>query len=146
MEIKKATERWFFCCIMYVLVFIKIKLSHMNYFIDPLKKYTDFRTRTARKEFWMFTLLNLIVAVIVSIIASILDLDIIYYLYSIALIIPSIAIGVRRLHDTGRSGWWALIILVPIIGAITIICFYLSDSSPGDNEYGPNPKGVAVVI
>jgi len=64
-------------------------------------------------------------------------------IFALALLVPSIAVGVRRLHDTGRSGWWLLITLIPLIGAIVIIVFLIQDSVPGDNQYGPNPKAVA---
>jgi uncharacterized membrane protein YhaH (DUF805 family) len=63
-------------------------------------------------------------------------------LYGLAVFIPSLAVGVRRLHDTGRSGWWLLISLVPIIGIIVLIVFLVQDSQNGTNQYGENPKGV----
>jgi uncharacterized membrane protein YhaH (DUF805 family) len=63
-------------------------------------------------------------------------------LYALAFLLPSIAVAVRRLHDTGRAGWWVLLGFIPIIGWIALIYFYVLDSQPGDNRYGPNPKGV----
>ena len=65
-------------------------------------------------------------------------------LYALVLLLPSLAVGARRLHDTGRSGWWLLIGLVPLIGSIVLIIFFVLDSQPGDNPYGPNPKGMLV--
>ena len=65
-----------------------------------------------------------------------------YLIYTLAFLLPSIAVAIRRLHDTGRTGWWLLLAFIPIIGAIVLIVFYCLDSQPGDNEYGPNPKGV----
>jgi len=65
-------------------------------------------------------------------------------LYSLAIFIPSLAVGVRRLHDTGRSGWWLLISLIPLIGTIWLFILLVLDSNPGDNKYGPNPKGVVL--
>jgi uncharacterized membrane protein YhaH (DUF805 family) len=64
-------------------------------------------------------------------------------LFALAMLIPSISVGVRRLHDTDRSGWWLLLGLIPVIGAIVLIVFYLLDSQPGENRFGPNPKAVA---
>jgi uncharacterized membrane protein YhaH (DUF805 family) len=61
-------------------------------------------------------------------------------IYGLAVLIPGLAVAVRRLHDTGRSGWWLLIGLVPLIGAIVLIVFMATDGEPGDNAYGPNPK------
>ena len=63
-------------------------------------------------------------------------------LYSLAILIPSIAVGVRRLHDTGRSGWWLLIGLIPVLGSIVLIVFFVLDSEPGENAYGANPKAL----
>ena len=65
-----------------------------------------------------------------------------YLIYTLAFLLPSIAVAIRRLHDTGRTGWWLLLALIPLIGAIVLIVFYCLDSQPGENEYGPNPKGV----
>ncbi|MEH6556356.1 MAG: DUF805 domain-containing protein [Oceanicoccus sp.] len=107
----------------------------MDYFIDALKKYADFNGRTRRKEYWMFVLIY----VVISVILSVLGMDIISTIVGLALLIPSISIGARRLHDTGRSGWWQLIYFVPLIGLIVMIVFLVQDSH-GDNEYGVNPK------
>jgi len=92
--------------------------------------------------------------VIISIVLSIIDAilgtpgaeggaGLLSGIYSLAVLIPSIAVAIRRLHDTGRSGWWILISLVPLIGTIVLLVFTVQDSQPGDNEYGPNPKGAA---
>ncbi len=112
----------------------------MNYYTDALRKYAVFQGRATRMQYWMFVLFNLIVSVIVGIIAAIIHLPFLSFLYAIALLIPAFALLVRRLHDTGRSAWWLLILLVPIIGAITIVIFAVLDSQPGENQYGPNPK------
>jgi uncharacterized membrane protein YhaH (DUF805 family) len=67
-------------------------------------------------------------------------------LFVLANILPALAVGVRRLHDTGRSGWWLLIALIPLVGVIVLIIFYVQDSQPGVNKYGPNPKGVVAGV
>lgn len=112
-----------------------------------LQKYADFSGRGRRSEYWYFALFNLLVAIAASILDAILGTDfdtgsgLIGVLASLALLLPGLAAGVRRLHDTTRSGWWILIGLIPIIGWIILIVFYVQDSHP-DNQYGPNPKGV----
>ncbi len=115
----------------------------MNYYFDVLKKYTVFGGRAARKEYWMFVLLNFIVSLIIGIIGGILHFgNILSILYALAVLLPGLAVLFRRLHDTGRSAWWVLICFVPFVGAIVLIVFACLDSQPGDNQYGPNPKGV----
>lgn len=95
----------------------------------------------------MFFLFNIIIiAVVLGFIEGIARIDpqsgqgILGTLYMLAVLLPGIAVGVRRLHDTGRSGWWLLISLVPLIGAIILLVFLVQDSQPGENQYGPNPK------
>ena len=122
----------------------------MNYFIDCLtKKYACFSGRARRKEYWLFVLFNLIASIIIGVIAGVLagatGVGAFSYLgpiYSLAVLIPGFAVLFRRLHDTGRSGWWWLIAFIPIIGWIVLIVFCCLDSQPGDNQYGPNPKGL----
>jgi uncharacterized membrane protein YhaH (DUF805 family) len=118
----------------------------MNWYLDAWKNYANFQGRARRKAYWMFVLFNIIALVILSLIEGALGLSgqngygILTGLYALAMILPLIALAVRRLHDTGRSGWWLLIGLVPLIGPIVLIVFYVTDSQPGTNEYGPNPK------
>ena len=120
----------------------------MNWYITALKKYAQFSGRSRRKEFWFFVLFNLIVSLVLGFIDSMISgggdpasPGILTTIYSLAILIPSIAVAVRRLHDTSRSGWWLLIAFIPVIGFFVLIFFYLQDSKPGQNEYGPNPKG-----
>ncbi len=118
----------------------------MNWYLDAWKNYANFQGRARRKAYWMFILFNLIALVILGLIESAIGLSgqngygILTGLYTLAMILPLIALAVRRLHDTGRSGWWILIGLVPLIGPIVLIVFYVTDSQPGSNQYGPNPK------
>ena len=113
----------------------------MEYFLGAYKKYADFTGRARRQEFWMFILFYFIVSIVLGIIDSILGMQILGLLFSLGSLIPSLAIGARRLHDTGRSGWWQLLYIIPLIGLIIMIVFLVQDSQP-DNEYGPNPKPV----
>jgi uncharacterized membrane protein YhaH (DUF805 family) len=118
----------------------------MNHYTSVLKKYATFNGRVTRSEFWFFSLFNTIISIalaVVSVLLSILVDPSFFYLstlYALALIIPSMAVSVRRLHDTGKSGWWILITLIPFVGAITFIVFTIRDSQSGQNKYGPNPK------
>jgi uncharacterized membrane protein YhaH (DUF805 family) len=118
----------------------------MNWYLEVLKKYAVFNGRARRKEYWMFFLFNIIIAVILGLvegfagIAPESDQSVLGTLYMLAVLLPGLAVGVRRLHDSDRSGWWLLIAFVPIIGAIILLVFMVQDSQPGENQYGPNPK------
>lgn len=115
----------------------------MNWYLDVLKKYSVFNGRARRKEYWMFFLFNIIFAFVTGVIDGLVGSPgILGLLYTLAVLIPGIAVSVRRLHDTNRSGWWLLIAFVPLIGAIALLLFFVQDSTPGKNQYGPNPKGV----
>jgi uncharacterized membrane protein YhaH (DUF805 family) len=114
----------------------------MNYYTDAFKKYAVFTGRASRKQYWMFFLFNLIAYIILSIISRIIGTSFLSYIYVLALIIPNLAISVRRLHDTDRSGWWLLIDFIPLVGAIILLVFLVTDSQAGTNKYGPNPKGL----
>ncbi len=110
----------------------------MNHYFDVLRKYAVFEGRARRREYWMFMLLNTIVSLVLSVIGSF-----IVGLYALAVLIPGIAVGVRRLHDTGRSGWWLLIGLVPLVGIIVLLVFLVQDSQLVENRYGPYPKAAS---
>ena len=112
-----------------------------------LSKYVDFSGRARRSEYWYFALFNFLVGVVARILDAILGTGydasnggLINTLASLALLLPSIAVGVRRLHDTGRSGWWMLLVFAIIIGWIILLVWFCTDSKPGANEHGPNPK------
>lgn len=114
----------------------------MEHFLSVVKQYANFQGRARRQEYWMFILFYFIFYIGAVIIDSIIGLGLVALIYSLALLVPSLSVGARRLHDTGRSGWWQLLMLIPLIGAIILIVFLVLDSTPGDNKYGPNPKGV----
>jgi uncharacterized membrane protein YhaH (DUF805 family) len=98
--------------------------AYWNNYVSVLKKYAVFDGRAGRPEFWMFVL----VSIIVSFLLSVLPLPMLSPLYSLVILIPSLAVGARRLHDTGRSGWWQLIGFVPVIGLIVLIIFFAQPS------------------
>jgi uncharacterized membrane protein YhaH (DUF805 family) len=116
----------------------------MEYFLSVVKQYVNFEGRARRREYWMYILFYFIFYVGAVIIDYVIGLGLIALIYSLALLLPSISVAARRLHDTGRSGWWQLLALIPLIGAIIVIIFLVQDSTPGDNKYGPNPKGVNI--
>jgi uncharacterized membrane protein YhaH (DUF805 family) len=105
-----------------------------------LKNYAGFTGRARRTEFWMFALFNIIIVIVLGIISSVIKTQIPVYLYDLAVLIPGLAVAFRRLHDTGRSAWWLLIGLIPIVGAIVLIVFYATPGVTGGNQYGPDPK------
>lgn len=113
----------------------------MNWYLEVLKKYAVFNGRARRKEFWMFALFNFIVALILSSIDYVLGAtSIIYSIYILAIMIPSIAVLVRRLHDIGKSGWWYFIVFIPIVGAIWMVILLCKEGQSGENTYGVSPK------
>lgn len=121
----------------------------MNWYLAVLKKYAVFGGRAQRAEYWFFFLFNIIISIVLTVLDGMLGtmnaeagLGLLSGLYTLAVLIPGIAVTIRRLHDTGRSGWWILIAFVPFIGALVLLVFMILDSQPGSNEYGPNPKGV----
>lgn len=105
----------------------------MNWYLTVIKNYATFSGRARRKEYWMFTLISTIISVILNIVDSSMNSQLIGGIYSLAVLLPSIAVGVRRMHDVGKSGWF---ILIPIYNLI-LAC---TDGDKGENEYGPDPK------
>ncbi|MGY1500069.1 DUF805 domain-containing protein [Streptomyces sp. QTS52] len=112
----------------------------MNYFLDVLKKYAVFSGRARRKEYWMFALFVAIISIVLAIIDAAIGSQILTLLFSLAILLPGLGVGVRRLHDTGRSGWWILFGIVPLVGSITLLVFACLEGDAGENKYGPNPK------
>jgi len=107
----------------------------VNYYLMVFRKYAVFKGIASRPEYWYFVLFNLIISIILSIINSILNNDILGTLYSLVILIPSIAVSVRRLHDIGKSGWMMLILLIPLIGFIWFIVLMARPSKKGENKY-----------
>src|SRR5215211_6659398 len=118
----------------------------LSWYLEALKKYAVFGGRSRRKEYWYFLLFNIIVAIVLAWIDALLGtfsssgIGVLSGIYGLAILIPSLAVTVRRLHDIDRSGWWILIALVPLIGTIVLLVFALLEGTPGPNRYGLNPK------
>ena len=128
----------------------------MEWYLAVLRKYVDFSGRARRKEYWMYTLINILIVLVPYVFIVWQSLNGsgsasglvtaaggLIFLYSLATFLPGLGVLVRRLHNTGRSGWWVLINFVPFFGAIAFLVFLCQDSKPGTNEYGSNPKASA---
>ncbi len=122
--------------------------TNLSWYIGALKKYAIFNGRSRRLEYWVFTLISgLIVAGLSYADASMGNYPpLLSALYGLAVLIPAIAVTVRRLHDTDRSAWWLLIIIVPGIGQLVLLIFMLMGGKPERNQYGPDPKGLGVRV
>ena len=119
----------------------------MSWYLEALKKYAVFSGRARRMEYWYFVLFNLIVAFVLALIDALLgtttgvsSFGLLSGIYSLAVLIPTLAVLVRRLHDIDRTGWWILINLIPLVGTIVLLVFALTPGTPGSNQYGPDPK------
>ncbi len=111
----------------------------MNYYISVLKQYAEFSGRSSRKEYWMFVLFNFIISLGISFIAQSMDMPMLSTVYSLGIFLPSLGVGIRRLHDVNKSGWMLLISLIPLIGWIWIIVLMATKGDEGENQYGPAP-------
>jgi len=126
----------------------------MQWYLKVLKQYADFTGRARRTEFWMFVLFNFIASIVLNLVDVLIGTanfsttstgfsvtgGLLSTIYALAVLVPSLAVSVRRLHDTDKSGWWVLLALIPIVGAIILIVWFASDGTPGANRYGPDPK------
>jgi len=118
----------------------------VSYAFEPLKKYAQFSGRSRRAEYWQYALFIGIAYVVLMVLALASKSSVVFGLIAVfylGILVPSLAVGVRRLHDTGKSGWWLLFGIVPLVGGITLLVFSCLDSQPGPNQYGPNPKEAA---
>ena len=115
----------------------------MKEFMEAFQLYATFSGRAQRKQYWMFYLTYVLISIALMIIDGLLSIGILSLIFALAAIIPSFAIGARRLHDTGRSGWLQLLLIIPLIGPIILLVFFCQDSVE-DNEYGPNPKSYLI--
>ena len=113
----------------------------MDWYLGVLKQYAVFDGRARRKEYWMFVLFNIVIAAALAIVGRVIGLDgVLRALYTLGVLIPSLAVSVRRLHDTGRSGWWLLVVLVPLVGWLIVLYFMVQPGETAENRYGPDPK------
>ncbi len=126
----------------------------MTWFITALQKYAVFNGRSRRKEYWYFVLFAILISGVLRLVDTALDLTwgdrstfgILQALWWLAVLVPSIAVLVRRLHDTNRTGWWWLLNLVPVLGPIVLIVFAAQPGTPGPNPHGQDPKRTGVLV
>ncbi|WP_299437328.1 DUF805 domain-containing protein [uncultured Rhodospira sp.] len=113
----------------------------MNWFLHVVtKNYVNFNGRAGLSEYWFFVLFHIIFIVVASVIDAVLGLGVLSLLYSLAVLLPSLGVTIRRLHDTDRTAWWVLISLIPIIGTIWLIILMIQKGTEGENQYGkPGP-------
>lgn len=121
-------------------------MGAFDYFKLALSKYSQFDGRSRRSEYWYFSLFNALIGIVAGLIAGIIASIVgewailLAYIPSLYFLIPGIAVAIRRLHDTGKSGWFLLIGLIPLLGGLALIYFMVQDSDYESNQYGPNPK------
>jgi uncharacterized membrane protein YhaH (DUF805 family) len=121
-------------------------MSPIDWAMRPLTNFANFSDRAPRAEYWWFYLLTMVAYIVATILDSILggggalgSYGLFSIVVMLGLLIPSLAVGVRRLHDTDRSGWWLLIVLIPLVGAIVLLVFLVLEGTKGDNRFGPDP-------
>jgi len=119
----------------------------VDWYLEALRKYSDFEGRARRREYWFFVLFNTLIQIAAFVLDGIvgtfraeLGVGLLSGIYSLAVLVPSFAVLARRLHDTDRSGWWILIGIVPLLGALVLMIFALFEGDPGENRFGPSPK------
>ena len=114
----------------------------MNWYLTLMtQKYASFSGRARRTEYWMFFLVYFVIALVIGVVEGLLSIGgYLTGIFALVHLLPSLGVTVRRLHDTGRSGWWILLSFIPIIGALVLLYFMVISGEPQDNAYGPNPK------
>ena len=134
----------------------------MEWMLLPYRRYFEFTGRSRRREYWMFTLLYVLVSVAISVLLGTTQTfragffvstqlvtsgpgDVVQDVFGLVSFIPGLAVTVRRLHDIDRSGWWFLLVFVPVLGWFTLLIFYCLDGTAGSNRFGPDPKERGVV-
>lgn len=120
-------------------------MEGIEYYLDAFRNYANFEGRARRSEYWFFVLFNIVVSLLLFILVILIPyLGIIaYFIYTLGIIIPNLALIVRRLHDTNRSGWSFLFTLIPLLGGIIVFIFMVEEGTHGPNRYGPDPKSIS---
>lgn len=118
----------------------------MNYYFICLSKFADFSGRARRREYWTFVLVNCLIALLLLTLGLTFGEDspasnIMVTIFYLIMLVPSLSVSVRRLHDIGKSGWYMFLSLIPLIGGLILLVWSFMDSEPDENQYGENPKG-----
>lgn len=122
----------------------------MNWFMEAMRKYAQFSGRSRRSEYWYFQLITAVIGIVLLVLTLVTSgvlqaiFGILLAVFFLATLIPSIAVLVRRLHDTGKSGWYYFVSLIPVVGGFVLLYFLVTDSEPGQNQYGVSPKHAGV--
>ena len=111
----------------------------LSRYTTVLKKYVVFQGRARRKEYWTFTLINIILLICLAGIEEFMGIAGVSFVFALAVFLPALGVTIRRFHDVNRSGWWVLISVIPIVGSIVLLIFMLLESTPGENRFGPLP-------
>lgn len=116
----------------------------MSWYLAVLKNYVGFSGRARRKEYWYFFLFNFLISIALTFVDTAMggggqNIGILSSIYALAVFLPALAVSIRRLHDTDRTGWWILIAFVPLIGFIVLLVFFCLEGTPGNNSYGADP-------
>ena len=124
----------------------------MEWFVEAMRKYAVFKGRARRKEYWWFLLVYILVSVVLTVLDGIIGqydaqsgMGLLSGLFALGTFLPALAVAVRRLHDTDRSGWWVLITLVPLVGLLVFVFFMARSGTAGDNRFGTDPKAAVVL-
>ena len=118
----------------------------MNYYVSVLTNYAQFKGRARRAEYWNFVLFNALAYIVLGLLSLASSaFAIVLVLYYLGILIPSLAVGVRRMHDLGKSGWYILVTLIPLVGAIWFLVLLCTEGEEGANEYGLDPKGIEIM-
>ncbi|OOF10533.1 hypothetical protein BZJ19_13075 [Salinivibrio proteolyticus] len=112
----------------------------MEWYLKVLRQYATFSGRAHRQEYWMFFLVNFCISLAINIVAEFSGLVVLSMVYSLALLLPTLAVTSRRLHDTGRSAWWLLLLFIPLLGMAVILVLCALEGDQNSNQYGSNPK------
>ena len=123
----------------------------MDWYLKVINSYNDFNGRARRKEYWMFVLINLLFSMLAAFLDRMFGITWgevgygpLYVVYGLIVLIPGLAVIIRRLHDIGKSGWMLLIAFIPLIGVFWLLFLLVTDSTPGENQYGKNPKEINI--
>ncbi|MCF3960864.1 DUF805 domain-containing protein [Streptomyces fuscigenes] len=111
----------------------------MHWYVEAFRKYAVFSGRAGRREYWMFFLVNVVVGIVLGVLDLAIHSQIPAGVYGLATLLPSLAVGCRRLHDTDRTGWWQLLLLIPLLGSIALIVLCAVEGTQGSNRHGPRP-------
>ena len=124
----------------------------MEWFVEAMRKYAVFKGRARRKEYWWFLLVYLLISLVLTVFDGIIGkydaqsgMGLLSGLFGVATFLPGLAVAVRRLHDTDRSGWWVLITVLPVIGLLIFVIFMARAGTPGENRFGADPKAAVLV-